>query len=283
MEDDRLADPRGEEDLRAGDQRSASAAPASPTRRRLDIDIDRGDGGARAADRGGHQEGLDPCAEGACARISRRCSSRATTGCRPRSSARATAKILVLATNGKRLHAGGLEAARRARLRRSRAADGRYRRGRRHRARSGPGGRARRCCVAGTDARGFVQPGEEVWPTPARAGRCSMSTPRTRRLLAVPPRATMSRSSARTASCWSSRSSQLPGDGPRQGRSPAALQGRRGVRRQGLQAGRGPDLARHVRPHLDGVAGRTQGLDRQQRRSGTPAAQGLPENNRFGG
>ena len=38
------------------------------------------------------------------------------------------------------------------------------------------------------------------------------------------------------------------GNGPRQGRAPAALQGRRRLRRQGLRAEGGPDLEGHVRP-----------------------------------
>ena len=58
---------------------------------------------------------------------------------------------------------------------------------------------------------------------------------------------------------------------------PAALQGRRPVRRARVQEGRGPVLARSGGPHLHAADGGAEGLGRPARPGRPPGAPGLPQ------
>ena len=62
------------------------------------------------------------------------------------------------------------------------------------------------------------------------------------------------------------------GNGARQGRAAAALQGRRAFGRPRVRARRRPDLARLGGPHVHGRQGGIEGMDRQSRRGRTTAA-----------
>ena len=66
-------------------------------------------------------------------------------------------------------------------------------------------------------------------------------------------------------------------NGARQGHAASTLQGRRHFRRQGLRHRRRPHLAQLGRAHVHRRKARAQGMDRQPRRSRTPAAEGLSE------
>ena len=204
-------------------KRRTSFADAPET---ADIDLDRGHGRARAGDGRRLAEGLDPRAEGPCARTCRPCSSRATTRSASPSSRETTAKILVLATNGKvyTLEASKLPGGRgfgdpiRLMVDLDEGADivavWPYRAGDEAAGRHAPRGAASSC------------PADDVVAN-TRKGRqvLNVDAPARRRCWPRRSRATTSRSSARTASCSCFPLDAGAGDGPRQGRAPAALQG----------------------------------------------------------
>ena len=103
VEDDHLADPRGEEDLRPptrriGKRRTTFADAARRPRTSISTEamVEREPVTVVVI-----RQGLDPRAEGPSCRTCRRCSSRATTRCCPRSSPRPRRRSCVLATNGK--------------------------------------------------------------------------------------------------------------------------------------------------------------------------------------
>ena len=201
------------EDLRARDASSASAAPTSPTRpaRRRRRDRPR-----RMVEREPitvvvSEKGWIRALKGHVADLV----GRGLQGRRPAEDssffAETTSKLLVLATNGKVFTLEAVEAAGRARPRRADPPDGRSRRGRRHRRRSSPTGRARSCSSPARTAAASSSPRTSSSPTPARASRCSTSTRADEAALHRAGRGRPRRGrSARTASCSSSRSTQLP-------------------------------------------------------------------------
>ena len=147
------------------------------------------------------------------------------------------------------VHAGGRPAARRPRPRRAGAADGRPRgepRLRRDlRARAGPQAAGRRHLrprlhrAGGRDGR--HDPQGQAGAERRRAGGGLLLRAGRRR------HGRRHRREPQDAGLPARRAAR---DGARQGRAPAALQGRRPVGRARVQEGRGPDLARSRRPHL---------------------------------
>ncbi len=208
VEDDRLADPRGEEDLRPGDDDRQAPHELRRCARDRRLRHDRGHGRARAADRRRVAERLDPRAEGPCA---------GPLG--PAVQGRRRAQDLVLHRRRPPRSSCSPPTARVYTLEASKL----------------PGGRG-----FGDPIRlmADIDEGAEivtVWPLPARDqaadrhdrrarlrravrgcrgqyaqghARCSTSTQSTRPCSPFRPKATTSPSSARTASCSSSRSTR---------------------------------------------------------------------------
>ena len=174
------------------------------------------------------------------------------------------------------VHGRGREAARRARLRRSDPPHGRFRRRRRHR-------------------RGRPLPGRHEAPA-RELGRARLHRPGGRRDRQHPERPQRHERRRQGAARGRGRGRGRPrrdrrrepqapafpgraaaGNGPRQGRAPAALPRRRRLRRQGVRLEGRPDVEGYVRPDLDHRGRRPQGLARQPRRGGAAADEGVPE------
>ena len=139
-------------ETKLGKRRTTFEAPPDVVDRRSR----RGDDRARAGDGAGLAKGLDPRAEGPCRRPRRAATFKGDDALQTSFFAETTSKILVLASDGKAftLDAAKLPGGRGAR--RADPADGRYRRGRRHRRRSGPTQPGEKMLVAASDGRGFV-------------------------------------------------------------------------------------------------------------------------------
>ena len=122
----------------------------------------------------------------------------------------------------------------------------------------------RKLLVVSTEGRGFVVPEDDVLAN-TRKGKRVMAVSAGRRCASASRRpATPSRSSARTASSSSSRSTRSR-RWARQGRAPAAIQGRRRRRRPRLRQGRRPDLGQLVGPDVQPADGGAQGMGRRAR------------------
>ena len=131
--------------------------------------------------------------------------------------------------------------------------------------------------VAASDGRGFVV-GQDEMLSSTRKGRAllNVDAPAAARL-AAPAAGDHVAVDRREPQAAGVSARPGAGNGARQGRAPAALQGRRALRRAGVQARRRHDLARFGGADLYGRQGRAQGLDRNARRGGPAAAQGLPQ------
>ena len=212
------------DDIAAGDDRAASRSPSSSPRR------------AGSARMSGHVADLTELDFKEGDRLKRAFH------------AQTTDKLLVFATDGKVFTLRGGEAAGRPRPRRAGAADGRPGQGPGRRRRSSCTSPGASCSSPSAAGYGFVVAEDEVVATTRKGKQVLNVAGRTRRSSACRPRATMSRSSARTARCWSSRC-RAAGDGARQGRAPAALQGRRALRCARVQRRGRPQLDRFRRAH----------------------------------
>ncbi len=124
--------------------------------------------------------------------------------------------------------------------------------------------------VAASDGRGFVV-GQDEMLSSTRKGRALLNVDATGcGAPSGPSRRRPCRRHRREPQAAGLSARPSAGNGARQGRAPATLQGRRALRRARVQARRRHDLARFGGADLHGRQGRSQGLDRQRapRRAG---------------